>query len=117
MCITTIIPQYFRMLLKKFIILSDIGYKKKHVQNKPTEAYFFLVKHIYKLIEIKKNAPLCIQRVTLKVTRGKNANENIQSRIILMNEEESESVNGMRMSENELNKHENISNTYDIWGD
>ena len=50
--ITDITNQYFSKLLKKFKNSSYIGYKIKQVHNEPNEAYFFLIKHINKLIKV-----------------------------------------------------------------
>ena len=62
--ITGITHKDFRKLLSKmFKNLPHLGYKKKQVHNDPTEAYFFLIKKIYKPINIKNHIPLCTQRV------------------------------------------------------
>ena len=50
--ITDITNQYFRKLLSKFKNSPYLDYKSKQVDNDPTEAYFFLIKHITKLMKI-----------------------------------------------------------------
>ena len=45
--VTDITDQDFEKLLKKFKNSPFIGYKIKQVHNKPTEAYFFLIKTYY----------------------------------------------------------------------
>ena len=51
--ITDITNQDLRKLLKKFKNSPYIGYKSKQINNEPTEAYFFLIKHITKLMKSK----------------------------------------------------------------
>ena len=53
--ITGVTNQYFRKFLKKFNNSPDIGYNKKQVHNEPTEAYFFLIKHISKIMKIVRH--------------------------------------------------------------
>ena len=48
--ITDITNQNFKNFLKMFKNSYYLGYKSKQVHNEPTEAYFFLIKHINKLI-------------------------------------------------------------------
>ena len=52
--ITDITNQYFRKFLNKFRNSPYIGYKSKQVHNKPTEAYFFLIKNITKLMKSER---------------------------------------------------------------
>ena len=61
--ITDITNQYFRKLIKYFSNFPYLGYKEKQVHNEPTEAYFFLIKHIYKLIKSKNRIWLCTKIV------------------------------------------------------
>ena len=90
--ITYITNQYFSKLLNNFNNLTYIGYKKKQAYNEPTEAYLFLIKHIYKLIKSKKHIYLCTKKVKSDTNGTKHANETIehvnkkiQSIITLMN--------------------------------
>ena len=50
----------------------------KQFHNEPTEAYFLLIKQIYKLIKIKKHVPLCVKRVKSDVDRGECVNKTIE---------------------------------------
>ena len=52
--ITDITKQYFSKLLKKFDNSPYLGYNIKHDHNEPTEDYFFLIKHITKLIKSER---------------------------------------------------------------
>ena len=61
-----------------FILLPYLGYKKKQVYNEPTEDYFFLIKHIYKLINFKKHVLIHTKRVNSGVKRKKRINETIK---------------------------------------
>ena len=49
--ITDITKQDLRKLIKKFENSPYLDYKSKQVHNEPTEACFFLTKHITKLIK------------------------------------------------------------------
>ena len=73
--INDITHQDFSRLLKKFNNLPYIGYKKKHIHNEPTESYFLLVKHIYKLLKSKKLVPIRTQRVKLEVAEKKSTKQ------------------------------------------
>ena len=53
--INDITNQYFRNLLKKFNNSPYLGYKSKQVHNEPTEAYFFQIKHITKLMKTERH--------------------------------------------------------------
>ena len=53
--ITEITNQDFRKFLNKFNNAPYIGYKIKQVRNEPTEAYFFPIKNITKLMKSKRN--------------------------------------------------------------
>ena len=52
--ITEITDKDFRKLLKMFKNSPYIGYKSKQVLNKPTKAYFFLIKKITRQIKSKR---------------------------------------------------------------
>ena len=52
--ITDITNQEFSKFLKKFTNSPYLGYKSKQVHNEPTEAYFFLIKYITKLMKSKR---------------------------------------------------------------
>ena len=52
--ITEITNQDFRKLIKEFRNSPYLGYNRKHVHNELTEAYVFLINHIFKPIKIKK---------------------------------------------------------------
>ena len=52
--ITEITNQDFRKFLKEFKNSPYLGYKNKQVHNQPTEAYFFLIKQVYKIVKRKK---------------------------------------------------------------
>ena len=52
--ITDINNEYFRKLLKIYNNLPYLDCKSKQVHNEPTEYYFFLIKHITKLMKIKR---------------------------------------------------------------
>ena len=67
--ITDITNQYFRKLIKEFNNSPYIGYKKKQVHNEPTEAYFFLVKHVFNIIQINKHVLLRTKIVKLYASR------------------------------------------------
>ena len=56
--------------------LTHLGYKKRQVQNKPTEYYFLIVKHIYKLPKIKKHVTIRTQRVKPGVFKKKSTQQN-----------------------------------------
>ena len=53
--ITDITNQDFSNLLKEFRNFPYLVYKKKHICNGPTEAYFFLIKQVSKLIKRKNH--------------------------------------------------------------
>ena len=61
--------QYFRKLLKEFKNSPYLGHKKKKVHNEPTEAYFFLIKQVSKLIKTKKHFWLRTKRVKSDVNK------------------------------------------------
>ena len=56
--ITEVTNQDFRKFLKKFKNSSYLGYKSKQVHNEVTEAYFFLITYITKLIISKRHVQL-----------------------------------------------------------
>ena len=56
--ITDITKKDFRKLLKRFNNSSYLGYKSKHFHNELTEAYFFLIKNITKLMKIERHVRL-----------------------------------------------------------
>ena len=88
------------------------GYNKKQIHNKPTEAYFFLIKHIYMLIEIKKHIWISTKRVEYDVdgTIG-HVNQKIQYIITSINEKELESINVTSNSKKEADNHKETSRT------
>ena len=53
--ITAITNQYFRKFIKEFKNLTYLGYKKKHVNNEPTDAYY-AKKATWKLLHAYINA-------------------------------------------------------------
>ena len=69
--ITDITHQEFIKLFKKFKNLPHLCYKKKQVHNEPTEADFFLIKHLSKLLKTKNHVLLRTLRVKLEVVEKK----------------------------------------------
>ena len=51
---------------------------KKQVHNDPTEAYFFLIKHVSEPIKIKNHIPLCTKRAKSNVDGAKRINKTIE---------------------------------------
>ena len=68
--ITDITNQAFRNFLKKFKNSPYLGYKSKKVHNEATEAYFFLIKQITKLIKSKRHVRLCPNVLTQASTKN-----------------------------------------------
>ena len=66
---TDITNHYLRKCLKKFNNSPDLVYKSKQVHNEPTDAYFFLIKHISKRIKIKRHIQQHIKEVKLGVNK------------------------------------------------
>ena len=90
--ITNIINLDLRKLLKKFKNSLYLGYKRKKVHNELTEAYFFLINNMSKLIKIKMQVRIHNREVISDVDGTKrvnkrivNVNEKIQYIITLMN--------------------------------
>ena len=52
--VTGITNQYFRHFLKKFKNSPYLGYKSKKVHDEPTEAYFFLIKPITRIMKSER---------------------------------------------------------------
>ena len=78
--ITGITNQEFRKLLKRFNNSPYLGYKSKQVHNEPTEAYLFLIKHITKLIKIKRHVRIHTNFVKLGVNeKNGHVNKEIKS--------------------------------------
>ena len=69
--ITEITNQDFRKLLKKFNNLPYLDYKSKQVHNEPTEAYFFLIKQITKLMKSERHVRLRTTFVKLGMNEKK----------------------------------------------
>ena len=67
--ITDITNQYFSDFLKEFKISPYLGYKKKQVHNEPTGDYFFLIKHITKLVIINNHIHLRAKIIKLGINR------------------------------------------------
>ena len=53
--------QHFSNFLKKVENSPYMGYKSKQIHNEPTDDYFFLIKHITKIIKIQRHVRLCSQ--------------------------------------------------------
>ena len=103
--------QYLRKLIKEFKNLPYPGNKKKQVHNEPNESYFFLNKHVSKLIKINKNVRLRTKRVKLDINGTKyisktigHINEENKSVMTPMSENKLESINVKRTCNNESNK-------------
>ena len=75
--INDITNQYCRKLLKQFNNSPYLGYKKKQIHNEPTEAYFFLIKQVPKLIKIDKHVFLHTKTVKSDADGKKCINETI----------------------------------------
>ena len=75
--ITGINNQDFRNFLKRFNNSPCLGYKLKHVNNEPTQDYFFLINHTYKLIKRKEHVWLLTKGVKLDFDGAKRVNKRI----------------------------------------
>ena len=90
--ITDITNHDLRKFLEAFGNSPYIGYKKKLVHKKPTEAHFLLINQFYKIVKSNKHVCLCTKGVKLDVDGTKRINktiglfnETIQSEITCMN--------------------------------
>ena len=113
--ITDINNQEFRKFLKKFRNSIYLCYESKQVHNETTEDYFFLIKHITKVIKSKRHIIICSNFVKLglnKKIRHVNktighVNEAIQSLELELNNEMTTCVD----------KDKQILSVYDIKGE
>ena len=113
--ITDITKQDFRKLQKNFENPPYLGYNNKQVHNEPTEAYFFLIKNITKLIKSKSRVQLHTKFVKLGVNEKIG---HVKKTIGKVNKaikyEELESINIMITC---ADKDKQTSSVYDIKGE
>ena len=70
--------QIFVDILEFFKDVPYPGYRRKQAKNKPTEAYYFLVKQNSKLLQIKKHVLLHTQIVKSEVVGTKHVNKTLE---------------------------------------
>ena len=75
-------------------------------QNKPTDSYYFLVKHLSKCIKSKNRVELCSQRVKPDNIKKGHVNKTNQSGIALVNDSKWKIVVQMDMCSIEVDKNE-----------
>ena len=68
--IVYITKHHFRKFLRKFSNSPHLGYKSKQVHNETNESYFFLIKHITKLIKSNRRVKICTKFVKSVVNKN-----------------------------------------------
>ena len=72
-----VVLQYFMNLLENFNDFSYLEYRKRQIKYEPTEAYLFLVKQMYQLLNNKKHIILRNEIIKSGVISKKHAKEMI----------------------------------------
>ena len=73
-------------IVKEFKYVPYPEYMRKQGKNQPIEAYYFLVKYVYKLLKSKRHVLLSTQRVQSKAVVKKHVNKTIEPEIKHVNE-------------------------------